>query len=108
MIQHLSPSTGLEPGTLSFTRVNRYSSLPQEAFPKPLQFACAHNSQKTKHTLQRSLRPLMGDQKVKHLVEIFMLYVLVVKISDFFGFFLKFMCHFKSSTCCISMADFQA
>jgi hypothetical protein len=49
----------------------------------------------------------MRGQKVKKLAEIFMvdagiLYVLVVKISDFF------MCHFKSSTCSISMADFQA
>jgi hypothetical protein len=44
---------------------------------------------KSKHTIQRSLRPLMGDQKIKELVEIFMvdlriLYVLVVKISDLF------------------------
>jgi hypothetical protein len=54
----------------------------------------------------------MGGQKLKNLAEIFMvdariLYVLVVKISDFF-YFKKFMCHFKSSTCSISMADFQA
>jgi hypothetical protein len=68
-----------------------------------------------KHTLQRSLRPLMGDQKVKKLAEFFMveariLYVLVIKISDFFIFlfFFKFMCHFKNSTCSITMADFQA
>jgi hypothetical protein len=63
-------------------------------FPKPLQFACAHNSQKSKHTLQRSLRPLTGVQKVKKLAEIFMvdariLYVLMVKISDFFIFILN-------------------
>jgi hypothetical protein len=56
----------------------------------------------------------MEGQKIKYLVESFMvdariLYVLVVKISDFLSFFyLKFMCHFKSSTCSISMADFQA
>jgi hypothetical protein len=59
------------------------------------------------------MRPLMGGQKVKKLAQIFMvdagiLYVLVVKISDLFIYFLKFMCHFKSSTCNISMADFQA
>jgi hypothetical protein len=64
----------------------------KKPFPKPLQFECAHNSQKTKHTLQRSLRPLMGGQKVKILAEFFMvdariLYVLVVKISDFFYLF---------------------
>jgi hypothetical protein len=34
MIHHLSPPTGLEPGTSSFTRVNPYSSLPQEAIPQ--------------------------------------------------------------------------
>jgi hypothetical protein len=64
----------------------------KKPFPKPFQFACAHNSQKSKHTLQRSLRPLIGGQKVKKLAEIFMvdariLYVLVVKDSDFFDFF---------------------
>jgi hypothetical protein len=64
----------------------------KKPFPKPLQFACAYNSQKSKHTLQRSLRPLMGGHKVKNLAEIFMvdvgiLYVFVVKISDFFNFF---------------------
>jgi hypothetical protein len=63
----------------------------KKPFPKPLQVACAHNSQKSKHTLQRSLRPLIGGQKVKNLAEIFMvdagiLYVLVVKISIFFDF----------------------
>jgi hypothetical protein len=57
----------------------------KKPFPKPLQFACAYNSKKNKHTLQRS-------QKVKFLAEIFMvdagiLYVLVVKISDFFDLF---------------------
>jgi hypothetical protein len=46
-------------------------------------------SKNSKHTLQRSLRPLMGGQKVNFLAEIFMvdagiLYVLVVKISGFF------------------------
>jgi hypothetical protein len=55
----------------------------------------------------------MGGQKVKILTEIFMvdakiLYVLAIKVSDFFGFFLKFMSHFKSITCSISMVDFQA
>jgi hypothetical protein len=65
----------------------------KKPFPKPLQFACAHNSQKSKHTLQRSLRNLMGSQKVKFLAEIFMvdariLYVLVVKISDFIYLFI--------------------
>jgi hypothetical protein len=64
----------------------------KKPFPKPFQFACAHNSQKSKHIHQRSLRPLMGVQKVKTMAEIFMvdagvLYVLVVKISDFFDFF---------------------
>jgi hypothetical protein len=64
----------------------------KKPFSKPLQFTCAHNFQKSKHTLQWSLRPLMGGQKVKKLAEIFMvdvriLYVLVVKISDFFDFF---------------------
>jgi hypothetical protein len=54
----------------------------------------------------------MESQKVKNLAEIFMVnakipYVLVVKISDFFDF-LKFKCHFKSSTYSICMADFQA
>jgi hypothetical protein len=54
----------------------------------------AHNSQKNKHILQGSLRPLIGGQEVKFLAEIFMVdarilpvYVLVVKISDFFDFF---------------------
>jgi hypothetical protein len=61
-------------------------------FPKPLQFACAHNSQKSKHILQRSLRPVMGGQKVKKLAEIFMvdaeiLHILVVKKNWFFWFF---------------------
>jgi hypothetical protein len=51
----------------------------------------------------------MGGQKVTLLAEIFMVdagivYVLMVKISDF----IFFMCHFKSSTCSISMANFQA
>jgi hypothetical protein len=60
----------------------------KKPFPKPLQFACAHNSQKSKHNLQQSLRPLMGGQKVKKIAEIFMvdariLYVLVVKNLDF-------------------------
>jgi hypothetical protein len=93
MIHHLSPPTGLEPGTSSFTRVNPYTLLyHKKPFPKPLQFACAHNSQKSKHTLQQSLRPLMGGQKVIKLAEIFMvdagiLYVLVVKISDFYFYF---------------------
>jgi hypothetical protein len=92
MIHHLSPPTGLEPGTSSFIRISPYSSLPQEPFPKPLQFACAHSFQKSKHILQRSLRPVMGGQKVKISAEIFMvdagiLYVLMVKISDFFDFF---------------------
>jgi hypothetical protein len=55
----------------------------------------------------------MGGQKVKKLAEIFMvdaeiLYVLVIKISDLFLFKKNFMWHFKSSTCSISMADFQA
>jgi hypothetical protein len=61
----------------------------KKPFPKPLQFACVHNSQKSKHTIQRSLRPLIGGQKVKKLAEIFIgiLYVLVVKISDFYYFF---------------------
>jgi hypothetical protein len=64
----------------------------KKPFPKPLQFACARNSQKSKHTLQRSLRPLMGGQKVKKLVEIFLvdariLYVLVVKKIYLFNFF---------------------
>jgi hypothetical protein len=36
----------------------------KKPFPKPLQLECAHNFQKSKHTLQRSLRPLMGGQKV--------------------------------------------
>jgi hypothetical protein len=63
----------------------------KKPFPKPLQFACAHNSQKSKHTLQQSLRPLMGGQKIKKLAGIFIvdvriLYVVVVKISDFFDF----------------------
>jgi hypothetical protein len=111
MIHHLSPPTGLEPGTSSFTRVSPYTLLyHKKPFPKPLQFACAHNC---KHILQRSLRPLIGGQKVTNLAEFFMvdariLYVLVVKISGFFLFVLKFMCHFKSSTCSISMANFQA
>jgi hypothetical protein len=92
MIHHLSPPTGLELRTSSFTRISPYSSPRQEAIPKPLQFGCEHNSQKSKHTLQRSLRPLIGGQKVKYLVEIFMvdariLYAIVVKISDFFDFF---------------------
>jgi hypothetical protein len=47
-------------------------SLPQEAIPKPLPLACAHNFQKSKHTLLRSLRPLMGGQKVNFLAEILM------------------------------------
>jgi hypothetical protein len=64
----------------------------KKPFPKPLQFACAYNSQKSKQTLQQSLRSLMGGQKVKKLAEIFMvdagiLYVLVIKISDFFDLF---------------------
>jgi hypothetical protein len=55
----------------------------------------------------------MADQKVKKLAEIFIvdtriLYVLVVKISDFFDIKNIYICHFKSSTCSISMADFQA
>jgi hypothetical protein len=86
MIHHLSLPTGLEPGTSSFTRVSPYSKKP---FPKALQFTCAHNSQKNKHTLQRSLRPLMGGQNVKKLAEIFMvdveiIYVLAVKNILFF------------------------
>jgi hypothetical protein len=90
MIHHLQPPTGLEPGTSSFTRISPYTLFyHKKPFPKPLQFAYGHNSQKSKHTLQRSLRPLMRDQKIKKLAEIFMvdariLYVLVVKISDFF------------------------
>jgi hypothetical protein len=89
MIHHLSPPTGLEPGTSSFTRVSPYTPLyHKKPFPKPLQFACAHNSKESKHTLQQSLRPLMGGQKVNILAKFFMvdvgiLYVLVVKISDF-------------------------
>ena len=84
----------------------------KKSLPKPLQLACAHNSQKSKHTLQQSLRLLMEDENVKLLAEIFMidvriLYGLVVKISDFF-IFLKFICHFKSCTCSICMANFQA
>jgi hypothetical protein len=64
----------------------------KKPFPKPLQFASAQYSQKSKHTVQRSLRPLMGGQKVKKLAEFFMvdagvLYILVVKISDFFNLF---------------------
>jgi hypothetical protein len=89
MIHHLLPPTGLESGTSSFTRVSPYSKKP---FPEALQFTCAHNSQKNKHTLQRSLTPVIGGQKVKKLAENFMvdasiLYVLVVKISYFFYFF---------------------
>jgi hypothetical protein len=92
MIHHLSPPTGLEPGTSQGSALTLlYHKKP---FPKPLQFACAHNSQKSKYTLQRSLRPLIGGQKVKKMVEIFMvdariLYVLVIKIPDFFYFFLN-------------------
>jgi hypothetical protein len=53
-----------------------------------------------------------GGLNRKNLVEIFMvdariLYVLVVKKLDFLDF-LNFMCHFKSSTFIICMADFQA
>jgi hypothetical protein len=64
----------------------------KKPFAKALQFACAHNSQKNKHILQLSLRPLIRGQKVKKLADIFMvdgriLYVLVVRISDFFDFF---------------------
>jgi hypothetical protein len=64
----------------------------KKPFPKPLQLACAHNFQKSKHILQRSLRPMMGGQKAKVLAEIFMvhariLYVLVVNISDFYFYF---------------------
>jgi hypothetical protein len=71
----------------------------KKPFPKPLQFACAHNSQKYKHSLQRSLINLMGSQKVKILAEIFMVdariqYVLVVKVSDFF--------YLKNNLCAIS------
>jgi homoaconitase/3-isopropylmalate dehydratase large subunit len=44
----------------------------------------------------------MGGQKVNNLAEIFMVDEGVILI------FLKFMCHFKSSTCSICMADFQA
>jgi hypothetical protein len=93
MIHHLSSPTGLEPGTSFFIRVSPYTPLyHKKPFPKPFQFACEHNSQKNKHTLQQSLRPLMGGQKVKKLAEIFIenariLYVLVVKISDFNLFF---------------------
>jgi hypothetical protein len=92
MIHHLSPPTGLEPGTSSFIRVSPYTLLYyKKPFPKPLQFAYAHNSQKSKHTLQRTLRTMMGGQKVKKLAEIFMvdvgiLYVLIVKTSDFLYF----------------------
>jgi hypothetical protein len=55
----------------------------------------------------------MGGQKVKKLVEIFIvdakiLYVLVVIFKDFLDLKIIIMCHFKSSTCSISMADFQA
>jgi hypothetical protein len=55
----------------------------------------------------------MEGKKVKKLVEIFMvhariLYVLVVKNLDFFSFKKKFMCHFKSSTCSIPLANIQA
>jgi hypothetical protein len=64
----------------------------KKPFPKPLQFACAHNFQESKHTLQRSLRPLMGAQNVKCSAKIFMvdariLYVLMIKNLDFFNFF---------------------
>jgi hypothetical protein len=100
MIHHLSPLAGFEPGTSSFTRVSPYSSLPQEAIP---QVTCTHNFQKSKHTLHRSLTPLMEGQKVNFLAEIFMvnakiLYVLVVRISDFFDFF--------GNLCAISKAAF--
>ena len=55
----------------------------------------------------------MEGQKVKNLVEIFIVHarilnVLVVKNLDFFCFKKKFMCHFKSSTYSIPMADIQA
>jgi hypothetical protein len=90
MIHHLSPPTELEPGTHPSQGSALILLYHKKPFPKPVQFACAHNSQKSKHTLQPSLRPLMGGQKVKNLAEIFMvdakiLYVLVVKISDFFN-----------------------
>jgi hypothetical protein len=64
----------------------------KKPFPKPLQLACAYNFQKIKYTLKRFLKPLIGGQKVKELAEFFMvdvgiLYVLVIKNSDFFNFF---------------------
>jgi hypothetical protein len=96
LIHHLSPPIGLELGTSSSTRISPYTLLyHKKPFPKPFQFTCAHNSKKNKHILQQSLRFLMGGQKVKKLVEIFMvdvgiLYVLVVKISDFLFFIYLF------------------
>jgi hypothetical protein len=42
------------------------------------------------------------------MVDAGILYVLVVKFSDFSDLKNKIMCHFQSSTCSISMADFQA
>jgi hypothetical protein len=89
MIHHLSPPTGLELGPHPSQGSALTLLYHKKPFPKPLQFACAHNSQKSKHTLQQSLRPLMGGQKVKKMAQIFMvdagiLYVLVVKISDLF------------------------
>jgi hypothetical protein len=82
-------------------------------FPKPLQFACAHNSQKSKHILQRSLWPLMGGQKVKKIGWNFYgkCKDTICTCGKNFRFFLfknKIMCHFKSNTCSISMANFQA
>jgi hypothetical protein len=89
MIYHLSLPTGLEPGPHPSQGSALSLLYHKKPFPKLLQFACAYNSQKSKHTLQQSLRPLIGGQKVKKMAKIFMvdariLYVLVVKISNFF------------------------
>jgi hypothetical protein len=82
MIHHLSPPTGLEPGT--FKRVSLYSSLPQEAIAQAASIRMLHNPQKSKHIFQGSLRPLMAEF---FMVDVRILYILVVKISDFFEFF---------------------
>jgi hypothetical protein len=65
----------------------------KKPFPKPLQLACIHNFHECKHISFSNLWDLsMGGQKVKKLAKFFtvdarVLYVLVVKISDFFDFF---------------------
>jgi hypothetical protein len=87
---HLRPDSNWAPRPLQGSAlILLYHKKP---FPKALQFACAYNSQKSKHTFQQSLIPLIGDQKVIILVEIFMvdawiLFVLVVKITNFLIFF---------------------